>query len=159
MIGAVWLCKLLGGWDGMLACMFIMMALDYLTGILVAFTGKSLKTESGAFKSSVAFTGLMKKLTMLIVVAVAVVLDNLMASDGVCRTAAIGFFVANEGLSIIENAGVLGVPIPAVIVKMLDVLRQKSSSAAEAAIEDVVTDVTETAGKTDAESTETTRNK
>ena len=122
-----WLAYLLGGWDVALGIMFLAMALDYLTGILVALMGKSTKTETGTFRSSVAFAGLTKKMMMLVIVMVATMLDRLVGTDGVCRIAAIGFYVANEGMSIIENASAMGVPFPQGLLDMLKRLRDKSS--------------------------------
>jgi toxin secretion/phage lysis holin len=117
---------LLGGWDTALGIMFLMMGLDYLTGILAALLGKSDKTESGGFKSSAAFKGLTRKLLMIILVAMAAALDRVTGAAGVCRACVIGFYAANEGMSIIENAGALGVPVPAILSDLLKKVRNKA---------------------------------
>ena len=122
-----WLAYLMGGWDAALGIMFLAMGLDYVTGILCALMGKSPKTENGRFMSSVAFAGLTRKMMMLIIVMVATLLDRLIGTDGVCRIAAIGFYVANEGMSIIENANAMGVPFPQGLLDTLQRLREKSN--------------------------------
>ena len=121
-----WCAYLLGGWDSALTIMFIVMGLDYATGIIVALMKRSNKTEDGGFKSSVAFAGITKKLLMLIIVAVAVAVDRLMGTDGICRLATIGFYSANEGMSIIENASKIGVPFPASLLEFLERIRKKN---------------------------------
>ena len=127
-VGA-WCAYLLGGWDTAISIMFVVMALDYATGIIVAIMGKSEKTLDGGFRSSVAFAGITKKLLMLIIVAVAVAVDKLMGTDGICRLAAIGFYSANEGMSIIENASKIGVPFPASLLDLLKRIRDKNNGA------------------------------
>ncbi len=124
-----WLAYLLGGWDAALSIMFMAMGLDYFTGILCALMGHSSKTPSGRFLSSVAYRGLTKKLMMLVIVAVATMVDRLVGTDGVCRLAAIGFYVANEGMSVIENASAMGVPFPKGLLDTLERLRKRSDSA------------------------------
>ena len=130
-VGALgaWLAYLLGGWDAALGLMFVAMGLDYFTGILCALLGKSSKTATGKFLSTVAYKGITKKLMMLIIVMVATMLDRLVGTDGVCRIAAIGFYAANEGMSIIENASAMGVPFPQGLLDTLERLRNKSSEA------------------------------
>lgn len=115
-----WLAYLLGGWDAALSLMFLMMGLDYLTGLIAAFTGKSTKTEGGGFRSSVAFVGISKKLMMVCVVMLSVALDRLTGCSGICRSASIGFYAVNEGLSILENAAALGVPLPKALKNAMD---------------------------------------
>lgn len=113
---------LFGGWDASLQTLCVFMVLDYITGIICACLNKSQKTGTGGLNSSVGFRGLAKKLTMFIFVIIAVRLDMLAHTDylrdGVCVA-----FIANEGLSIIENAGIIGIPIPKVITKAIDVLK------------------------------------
>lgn len=115
--------SLLGGMDAALSLLFTAMALDYIAGLLTAISGRSDKTSSGRFSSSAAFRGLTKKLLMLVLVALAVAVDALTGASGVCRCAVIGFYVANEGLSIIENAALLGVPFPQALLDALDKLK------------------------------------
>ncbi len=116
---------LLGGWDAALQAMTICMTVDYLSGLAVAGLFRhSQKTESGGLSSRVGFQGLLRKGMMLLMVLVAHRLDILMGTgylrDGVCTA-----FVANELLSILENAGMMGVPIPVVIRNAIDVLKEK----------------------------------
>lgn len=108
----------LGGWDATLKVLVVMMAADYLSGMLVATMGKSTKTEYGGWSSKVGFVGLAKKGLMLLVVLVAVVLDEAMGM-AVCRDAACWFYIANEGLSLLENMSLAGVPFPAKIKELL----------------------------------------
>lgn len=124
-VGA-WIAYLLGGWDAALSLMFVAMGLDYFTGILCALMGRSAKTPTGWFRSAVAYRGLTKKMMMLIIVMVATMVDRLIGTDGVCRIAAIGFYVANEGMSIIENAHAMGVPFPQGLLDTLERLRKRS---------------------------------
>ena len=115
-----WLCRALGGWDGALGLLFLVMGLDLLTGILCAFHQKSDKTQGGGFLSRSFFLGLTRKLMMLALVMLATALDNMMGSDGVARLAVIGFYAANEGLSILENAALLGLPLPGALTEALE---------------------------------------
>ena len=126
-IGAL-IAQALGGWDAALAVLICMMAADYITGLLVATVWKvSPKTEGGRFSSKESLKGLLKKFVMLVVVWVGVMLDRTLGIDYV-RTAIILFFIANEGLSVLENTALMGVPYPAFIKAMLEALRDKSDS-------------------------------
>lgn len=114
---------LYGGWTSAMTTLIIFMGIDYLTGLIVAgIFKKSGKSENGALESRVGFKGLCRKGMILLILLVAcrldLILDTTYIKDAVC----IGF-IANETLSIIENAGLMGVPIPAVITKAVDVLR------------------------------------
>ncbi|MGN0777820.1 MAG: holin family protein [Aristaeellaceae bacterium] len=120
-----WLSWLVGGWDAVLGVMFVAMGLDYITGVATAALGRSGKTADGKFASSAAFAGLTKKLLMLVIVALAVLVDRLLGTQGICRMAAIGFYAANEGLSIIENCSRIGVPFPQGLMRALERLRQQ----------------------------------
>ena len=117
-----------GGWDGALGIMFIFMAVDYVTGVLAAFRGRSNKTSGGGFSSREAFLGVTRKMVMLLIVMLAAALDRLLSTDGVYRIAAIGFYVANEGMSIVENAAILGVPFPKALLRVLESLKEKDQS-------------------------------
>lgn len=115
---------LYGGWTSAMTTLIIFMGIDYLTGLIVAgIFKKSGKSENGALESRVGFKGLCRKGMILLILLVAcrldLILDTTYIKDAVC----IGF-IANETLSIIENAGLMGVPIPAVITKAVDVLRR-----------------------------------
>lgn len=118
-----WLAWLVGGWDAVLGVMFVAMGLDYMTGVACAAMGRSIKSVDGCFHSSTAFIGLTRKLLMLVIVALAVLVDRLLGTAGVCRMAAIGFYSANEGLSIIENCSRMGVPFPISLLQLLEKLR------------------------------------
>lgn len=107
---------LLGGLDAMLICLFIFMILDYLTGIIKAFKNKKLSSETG-------FYGILKKITILVVIMVAVQVDIALQLNDVMRYLAIGFYIANEGLSILENAGEIGIPLPEKLKESLESLR------------------------------------
>lgn len=109
----------LGGWDSLLAVLMGMMAADYVTGFLVAAMGKSQKTEYGGLSSKVGWIGLAKKGAMMLVVLVATLLDNAIGTDAMCRDTACWFYVANEGISLMENLNLMGVPFPAKIKQLL----------------------------------------
>lgn len=114
-----------GGWDGVLICLFVCMTVDYISGSIVALVfHKSRKTESGAYDSGYGLKGLCKKGLMLLFVTVAVQTDRLLGADYVRDAVCIGFCI-NEILSIIENLGLAGVPLPEVITKALDQLQGK----------------------------------
>ena len=107
---------LLGGLDTMLICLLLFMLLDYITGIIKAFKNKKLSSETG-------FYGILKKITILVVIMVAVQLDTALNLDNAMRCLAIGFYIANEGLSILENAGEIGIPLPEKLKESLESLR------------------------------------
>lgn len=132
-IGTVggFIASLFGGWDTALATLLTFMAVDYATGLIVAGVfHKSQKTENGALESRAGWKGLCRKGTSLLVVLVAYRLDLVIGSNFV-KDATIIAFIANETISIIENAGLMGAPIPAVIVKAIDVLKQKADDSQE----------------------------
>lgn len=115
-----------GGWSDALATLMIFMGVDYVTGLIVAgIFKKSKKSESGALESRAGFKGLCRKGVALLIVLVAVRLDIITHTTYI-RDAVVIAFIANESISIIENAGLMGVPIPAVIVKAIDVLKKES---------------------------------
>lgn len=117
---------LFGGWDAALTTLLIFMGVDYITGLIVAGVfRKSQKSADGALESRAGWKGLCRKGTTLLVVLVACRLDMVTGSNFM-RDATIIAFIANETLSIIENAGLMGVPIPAVVVKAIDILKQKA---------------------------------
>ena len=114
-----------GGWDTALAALVTFMAIDYITGLMVAgIFHTSPKTESGALESLAGWKGLCRKGVTLLVVLVACQLVKVMGSSFI-RDAAIIGFMANEAISIIENAGLMGVPIPETITQAVDVLWKK----------------------------------
>ena len=124
-IGA-FIAKMLGGWDAALTTLLIFMATDYLLGLIVAAVfHKSNKSENGALDSRASLKGLLKKGMILLIVLVAAQLDIVIGSNFI-RDGVVIAFIANETISIIENAGIMGVPIPAVIINAIDILQKKS---------------------------------
>lgn len=118
----------LGGWDMALKVLICFMVLDYVTGWLVAAVWhKSGKSESGALSSNAGFKGLIKKGVILTLVWMGAMLDRVTGST-FARTAVCMFFIANEGLSILENTAIMGVPYPAFVKNMLDAMRQSGDS-------------------------------
>lgn len=116
----------LGGWDVALQTLIFFMAIDYITGLTVAGVfKKSGKSENGALESRAGWKGLCRKGMTLLIVLVAAQLD-LVAGTDVIRNAAIIAYIVNETISIIENAGLMGVPIPSIIKKALDALQSNS---------------------------------
>ncbi|MBQ3636804.1 MAG: phage holin family protein [Clostridia bacterium] len=123
--------QMFGGWDAALGTLIAFMAVDYVTGFLAAAVfHKSRKTEDGTLESRAGWKGLCRKGVSLAAVLVACRLDLLMGSDFIRDAVVIGF-AANEALSILENAGLMGVPLPGVIVSAVHVLRDSSERAAE----------------------------
>lgn len=121
--------SLFGGWDTALVTLTIFMMVDYFTGLIVGGVFQtSEKTQNGALESRAGWKGLCRKGVTLLIVLVACRLDLFIDSDFISvRDAVITAFVANETISIIENAGLMGIPIPAAIVNAIEVLKAKSS--------------------------------
>lgn len=114
-----------GGWDAALAALLICICVDYISGSVVALVfHKSSKTESGAYNSAYGLKGLCKKGLMLLFVLVAVQIDRMLGSDYVRDAVCIGF-CSNEILSITENLGLAGVPMPQAVTKALEQLQKK----------------------------------
>ena len=123
--------NLLGGWDSGLATLFICIVLDYVTGLIVAGVfNNSAKTRNGALESGAGLKGLVRKIMMIALIAVAYRIDILMDTSYVRYTVIIGF-ICNEVISLIENAGLMGVPIPNVLTKAIDVLKNKGDDKNE----------------------------
>lgn len=106
------------------------MTLDYATGIACGFAGVSTKTPTGGLSSATAFKGLLKKALILVVVGLAALVDYAIAvSAGIEMAAVTGacclWFVASEGMSILENAASMGVPIPKALTRVLEIMREK----------------------------------
>lgn len=132
-IGAVgsFIAVALGGWDSAIIALLSFMAIDYITGIVVALVfHKSNKSASGGLESRAGLKGLCKKCMILLLVVVANLLDQQMGAtyirDGVCIA-----FMANELLSIVENASLMGLPIPKIITDALDVLNTNNQQEVE----------------------------
>lgn len=117
---------LFGGFDAALVTLIIFMAIDYLSGLAVAgIFHASDKTEHGALESSAGWKGLCRKGVTLLIVLVACRLDLMIDSNFIRDAVVIGFIV-NETISIIENAGLMGVPIPSVLTEAIEVLKKKA---------------------------------
>ncbi len=118
----------LGGWDAALKVLVAFMAADYITGILVAaLWQRSNKSATGALDSKAGFKGLCKKGMILLLVWLGVLLDEAMGAAYI-RTAVVLFFIGNEGISLLENLGLMGVPFPAALKNMLEALKKKGDS-------------------------------
>lgn len=127
-IGA-FIASLYGGWTQGMTTLLMFMAIDYIMGLLVAGVWhKSKKTEDGCLESRAGWKGLVRKGVTMLIVLVAARLDMTIGTTMIRDTAVIGF-IANEGISIIENAGLMGVPLPKVITNALEVLRKESENA------------------------------
>ena len=119
-------CGLFGGWDTALATLMIFMATDYVTGLIVAGVfHTSQKSENGALESRAGWKGLCRKGVTLLVVLVACRLD-LITGTNFIRDAVIIAFICNETISIIENAGLMGIDIPPALTAAIEVLKKKS---------------------------------
>ncbi|MBC2870417.1 phage holin family protein [Bittarella massiliensis] len=122
----------MGGWSQMLTALLIVMGADYLTGLIVAGVfHRSGKSADGSLESRAGFKGLCRKGAMLLVVLLAARLDLVMGTSFIRDGAAMAF-LANELLSVVENVGLMGVPIPKVIASAISVLQSKADSAGEA---------------------------
>ena len=119
------LASLFGGWSTGISVLCIFIVLDFVTGFVAAALCKSHKTSSGGLSSKVIWTGIAKKLFELILVVMGHELDLLIGANYV-RDAVVIAYIVTEGLSILENACLLGLPIPSVVKKVLDVLKTKS---------------------------------
>ena len=122
------LCWAFGGWDAAMAALLVCMAVDYISGSIVALVfHKSTKTETGAYNSAYGLKGLCKKGLMLLFVLVAVQIDLILNIDYARDAVCIGF-CANEVLSIVENLGLAGIPMPQAITKALEQLQKESTN-------------------------------
>ncbi len=116
--------SIFGGWDAALGGLMICMIADYISGTIVALVfHRSKKTRTGAYDSRYGLKGLCKKGLMLLFVVVAVQADRLLGADFVRDAVCIGFSV-NEILSIVENLGLAGVPLPKAVVRALEQLQK-----------------------------------
>lgn len=129
-IGAFFV-QLFGGWTQDFQTLLTLMLVDFIMGLIIGFIlKKSTKTESGAGSSKACWIGLAKKGGTLLIVLVGYQLDRVTGLEYI-RSAVIIAFIVNEVISIIENAGLIGIPIPSVITKAIDVLKDKSESEEE----------------------------
>lgn len=119
---------LYGEWTTALQILCILMVVDYITGVLVAISGKSPKTDGGGLSSKIGFIGLAKKGFIMLIVLVATQLDRAIGNTAmIFQSATVFYYIANEGLSILENAEAIGVPFPAFIRERLETIRESKS--------------------------------
>ena len=117
---------LFGGWDAAMATLMIFILADYVTGLIVAGVfHASPKTENGALESNAGIKGLLRKGGMLLVVLIAVRLDLLLGYHFI-RDGVVIAFIANEAISIVENLGLMGVPIPKPVANAIELLKKRS---------------------------------
>lgn len=115
-----WLGWFLGGCDGLLYALLAFVVIDYITGVMCAIVNKKLSSEVG-------FKGLFKKILIFALVGIGHILDSqVIGSGSVLRTAVIFFYLSNEGISLVENAAFLGLPIPAKLKAVLEQLHEQS---------------------------------
>ena len=115
-----------GGWDIGLATLVVFMGIDYVSGIIVAGVfHKSRKTENGALESGIGWKGLCRKGMTLLFLLIAYRLDLAIGTTYIRDAVVIGF-IANELISITENAGLMGIPLPGIIIKAIEVLSKKA---------------------------------
>ena len=110
---------LIGGLDVALLCLLVAIVLDYISGLIKAYNTKTLS-------SNIGFRGILKKVGILIIVMLAVIVDRVTINNGGIRTLVIYYFVANEGLSIIENLAQAGLPIPKALKDALKVIKKEN---------------------------------
>ncbi|THD15385.1 holin [Anoxybacillus ayderensis] len=113
---------LFGGWSELLGILLAFVVLDYITGILAA-------SKEGTLRSAVGFKRIPKKVMIFLLVAVGHLIDRAVGTNGLFRDATIFFYLANELLSIVENAGRMGVPVPERLTQAVEVLKGKSKEA------------------------------
>lgn len=120
-----WLGYFLGGWDGLLYALIAFVVIDYITGVMCAISDRTLSSEVG-------FKGICRKVLIFLLVGIVHILDvNVIGSGGVLRTAVIFFYISNEGVSLLENAAHLGLPVPEKIKVVLEQLHDRSESKEE----------------------------
>ena len=111
---------LFGEFDGLMYALIAFMVLDYISGVLVAIAQKELSSKVG-------FKGIAKKICILMLVAVGHLIDEHVLGGGVvCRSMVTGFYIANEGISVLENAAELGLPLPKKLISVLEQLKEDS---------------------------------
>lgn len=117
-----WLGYFLGGCDGLLIALVVFAVVDYITGVMCAVADKKLSSEVG-------FKGICRKVLIFILVGIANILDvQVIATGSILRTAVIFFYLSNEGVSLLENAGHLGLPIPEKLKLVLEQLHDRAES-------------------------------
>lgn len=108
---------LLGGLDIALKSLLIVIVIDYVTGILSAIYNKQINSKVG-------FKGILKKFSYLLIIALSVIVDNILGQSGTIRTLVIYFFVANDGISILENVAEMNIPLPPKLLETLEQLKE-----------------------------------
>lgn len=117
---------LFGEWTTTLTILVVVMAVDYISGVIVAACGRSPKTEAGGLSSKVGFIGIAKKGFIMLLVLLATMLDRAIGNETmVFQTSLVFYYIANEGLSILENAALMGLPFPEKLKKALETMRDK----------------------------------
>lgn len=112
----------LGGWDGFLYALVAFVVLDYITGLMMAVLERKLS-------STIGFRGIFKKVVIFALVALSHIIDEQVIHSGsAIRTAVIFFYISNEGISVLENAALIGLPVPQKIKEVLEHLRQEDNS-------------------------------
>lgn len=120
-----------GGVDTMFIVLCVFLLVDYISGVIVAGVFKnSIKTESGKLNSTVSFKGLCKKFFVVVLVGVAHLLDVVLGTNFI-RGGVVVAFISNETISIIENAGLMGIPIPKALLKAIDILQEREEKSYE----------------------------
>ena len=115
-----WLGYFLGGCDGLLYALIAFVVIDYITGVMCAIADKTLSSEGG-------FKGICRKVLIFLLVGIANIIDvQVLGAPGVLRTAVIFFYLSNEGVSLLENAAHLGLPVPDAIKTVLEQLHNRS---------------------------------
>lgn len=126
-IGSV-ISELFGGWTSAMTTLVIFMLIDYITGILVAAVfKKSNKTEDGGLESKVGWKGLIRKFSTLLIVLISIRLD-IIFNTTIISNCVVFTFLANELLSLLENVGLMGIPLPSVLTEVVSVLNKKGES-------------------------------
>ena len=117
---------LFGKWSMTMTILVAVMALDYVSGLIVAACGKSPKTEGGRLSSKAGFVGICRKAVMMLLVLVATLLDKSLGNETmVFQSSLVFYYIANEGLSILENAALMGVKFPAKLQRALEAMQER----------------------------------
>ena len=120
-----WLGYFLGGCDGLLYALLAFVVIDYITGVMCAISDHTLSSEVG-------FRGICRKVLIFLLVGIANILDvQVISSGSILRTAVVFFYISNEGISLLENAGRLGLPIPEKLKDVLEQLHNRSEKEDE----------------------------
>lgn len=123
-----WIAEAFGGWNEAMTTLIICMVIDYVTGLIVAgLFRNSSKTADGGLESRAGWKGLARKFSTLLLVLVAVRIDMALGTTYICN-AVVFSFMANELLSIVENVGLMGVPLPKVITEAITLLNKKGDN-------------------------------